>query len=129
MIKVVAGVIKKDAQYFIARRASHKDQPGKWEFPGGKIETAESPEMALERELYEEFKIRTQTGKYLIQSICDYSDFQIQLLAYESKYLSGEFELSDHDKIAWVELQEMDRFDMNKADYPIIEFLKNRSQK
>lgn len=124
MIKVVAGVIKKGKRYFIARRASHKDQAGKWEFPGGKIETFESPEGALERELYEEFKISTRTGKYLINSICDYGDFKIELMAYESKYISGEFELCDHDMIAWVGLAELENYDMNKADLPIIEFLK-----
>ncbi|WKK67483.1 (deoxy)nucleoside triphosphate pyrophosphohydrolase [Lutimonas zeaxanthinifaciens] len=129
MIQVVAAVIKRNGRYFIARRAPHKDHAGKWEFPGGKIELHESPEEALEREIFEEFGVETTTGSYLTKSHFDYGTIEIELLAYECIYVSGAFKLSDHDKIAWVELQEMDRFDMNKADYPIIEFLKKRSQK
>ena len=124
MIKVVAAVIKKGDRYFIARRAQHKDHAGNWEFPGGKIEASESPEKALERELFEEFRIRTQTGEYLISSRHDYGEFQIELMAYASKYIQGEFQLTDHDKIAWVTLDEMDQYKLNKADLPIIEFLR-----
>ena len=53
-IEVVAAVMIGDSgKVLIARRASHKLLPGKWEFPGGKIEGNETPELALERELRE----------------------------------------------------------------------------
>ena len=124
MIQVVAGVIKKDDRYFIARKARHKDYAGTWEFPGGKIESSESPEAALERELFEEFNIHTRTGVHLISSPFDYGEFQIELMAYESFYLSGSFVLTDHDKMAWVSVAEMDLYNFNSADLPIIELLK-----
>lgn len=124
MIKVVAAIIKKDKQYFVARRAAHKDHAGKWEFPGGKMESSESPEKALERELFEEFRVRTKTGGHLISCNFDYGEFQIELMAYESIYIEGEFKLTDHDRIAWVTLEEMDQYDLNKADLPIVDFLR-----
>ena len=126
MIKVVAAVIKRKDLYFIARRAGHKEHPGKWEFPGGKIEASESPEQALERELQEEFSVRTKTGNFLVSSGFDYGDIKIELMAFESNYVSGDFRLSDHDKIAWVKLDEFDQYDLNKADLPIIDFLKKK---
>ena len=43
MIDVVAAVIESEGRYLIARRAAHKTQAGKWEFPGGKVEANESP--------------------------------------------------------------------------------------
>ena len=46
-IDVAVGVILRDNQAFVCLRASDKHQGGKWEFPGGKVEPGESPELAL----------------------------------------------------------------------------------
>ncbi len=50
--QVVAAIIIKNDKVLIARRAGHKKMPGKWEFPGGKIEEGEATERALEREIF-----------------------------------------------------------------------------
>ena len=42
MIQVVAGIIYKDGKILIAKRNLQKDQGGKWEFPGGKVEKGET---------------------------------------------------------------------------------------
>ena len=57
-IHVVAGVIR-DARgrILLARRTEGRDLAGLWEFPGGKVEPAESPEAALVRELREELGV------------------------------------------------------------------------
>lgn len=47
MIEVVAGIIKIVGKVLIAKRASHKTLPGKWEFPGGKIKKDEDHHAAL----------------------------------------------------------------------------------
>ncbi|HCZ33207.1 MAG TPA: pyrimidine (deoxy)nucleoside triphosphate diphosphatase [Holophagaceae bacterium] len=55
MIEVVLALIRQEGRYFLQRRAlSNPVLPGLWEFPGGKVETAESPFDALRRELREE---------------------------------------------------------------------------
>ena len=41
-------------QVLIAQRPAGKWQAGRWEFPGGKVESGESPRDALVRELREE---------------------------------------------------------------------------
>ena len=123
MIEVVAGILRQGEKVLIARRAAHKSMPGKWEFPGGKMEPDESPEKALERELFEEFGVQTKTGKHIGTHHHDYGSFQIKLLAYASQWLSGEFLLSDHDQIAWVSIEELQFYELAEADVPIIKEL------
>ena len=116
MIKVVAAIIKRDDLFLIARRAKHKDHPGKWEFPGGKIDKGETPENALERELFEEFGISAITGRFLTSVQHDYKTFKIKLLAYETSITEDRFNLTDHDKIAWVRLVDIGNYDLSAAD-------------
>ena len=123
MILVVAAIIKKQNKYLIARRASQKAHGGRWEFPGGKIEKGETPEIALERELFEELSIKTRIGPFVISATHDYENFKIKLMAYEVAHLSGEFKLYDHDEIAWVTAAEMKAYHMSGADLSIIDHL------
>lgn len=119
MITVVAAIIKKSDTYLLARRSAHKVHGGKWEFPGGKIDQGEIPEQALERELYEEFGIQTKTGKHLVTTQFDYKTFQIELMAYESTHLKGDFQLRDHDQIVWLRLDKIGDYDLSGADHAI----------
>ncbi len=121
MIQVVAGIIIRNKTVLIARRASHKAMAGKWEFPGGKIEVGETPHTALEREILEEFGVVIKAGSYMASNIHDYGDLQIELHAYLARYVNGEFELTDHDQIAWVGKEELENYDLAEADIPLID--------
>lgn len=53
--QVVVGILMNaEKQVFIAQRSASGTYPLKWEFPGGKVESDESFEEALKRELHEE---------------------------------------------------------------------------
>ena len=119
MISVVAAIIKRNNTYLLARRATHKDHAGKWEFPGGKIDEGESPEKALERELFEEFGVVAKAGKHVATHQFDYGSFQIELMAYEVDCNEGTFQLTDHDQIAWARLEEFQDYDLSEADVAI----------
>ncbi len=54
---VVAGILARGGRYLAARRSASMAWPGFWEFPGGKVESGESLEAALARELREELDI------------------------------------------------------------------------
>ena len=120
MIQVVAGIIIRNKTVLIARRASHKAMAGKWEFPGGKIEVDETPQSALEREILEEFGVVIQAGRFIASNVHDYGDLQIELHAYHARYVKGEFDLTDHDQIAWVAKEELENYDLAEADIPLI---------
>jgi 8-oxo-dGTP diphosphatase len=50
LLLVTAALIVTDGKILAARRASNRHLAGFWEFPGGKVETGESPEPCLARE-------------------------------------------------------------------------------
>ena len=119
IIDVAAAVIKKDGRILLARRAQGEHLEYKWEFPGGKIEPGETPEECLQRELKEEFSIIAQANIFIGESIFHYPDKSIRLLAYEVRWLGGDFVLKVHDKIDWVTPEALLEKDLAAADIPI----------
>ncbi len=128
IITVVAAVIEKDGLIMVARRAMGEHLAGKWEFPGGKIEPNESPEECLQRELQEEFTIKTQAVRFIGESFHRYPDKSIRLLAYEVVWLSGDFILHVHDQIDWVKPEALLKKDLAAADIPTALILCSESQ-
>jgi 8-oxo-dGTP diphosphatase len=123
MKDVTAALIARDEKVLIAKRKKGSHLEFKWEFPGGKVERGETPKKCLERELWEEFGINTKTGKFIVSSVFDYKNIKINLMAYHSKYISGEFILHAHEEIKWVLPRQMKNFDFAEADLPIIDKL------
>ena len=58
LVSAVA-LIDSDGRVLLAQRPEGKSMAGLWEFPGGKVETGETPEVALICELEEELGINT----------------------------------------------------------------------
>ena len=124
MIKVVAALIEKDGKYLIARRSTGtKDVLGKWEFPGGKEEKYETEENAIEREIKEEFDMDIKAIKFITNNICEYPTRTIDLRLYECEYLGGEFKLHDHLEYAWININDLLKYDLAKADIPLAKYL------
>ncbi len=124
MITVICAIIQNEGKILIARRAADQRLAGKWEFPGGKVEDGESPEECLKRELEEEFGIQVEVGEFITSNKHHYDHISIELLAFHTKYISGEFTLTDHDTIEWVTPAELLNYDLAEADVPIAEKLK-----
>jgi 8-oxo-dGTP diphosphatase len=116
---VTCAIIEKEGKILIARRAIGQKLAGKWEFPGGKVEDGESPEECLKRELEEEFGIKVEVGEFITSNKHHYDHISIELLAFQVKFISGEFTLTDHDTIEWVVPEELLNYDLAAADVPI----------
>ena len=124
MIHVTAAILRNASnQILIARRPPGKNLAGYWEFPGGKIEENESPEESLKRELKEEMNITVEVGKQLGETTHAYDTFTVHLMFYETNLLSGDIQLKEHDRMAWVAAEELMDYPMAPADLPMIEKL------
>ena len=122
-IRVVAAIIHKDNKILIARRKQGTHLEFKWEYPGGKVEENEDEKDALKRELLEEFEISSEVNKYITESFHEYDKNKINLRAYSVKHLSGDFKLNDHDRIEWITIEELTKYDFAPADVPINNYL------
>ncbi len=124
MINVTAAILIKDGLVLIAKRKVSDTLSNKWEFPGEKIETDESPEECLIRELKEEFNINTEIEKYFGESIYKYTDIKIKLITYRVKWIGGKIKLTSHDSYEWIKINDIDNYDFREADKPLIKLKK-----
>jgi 8-oxo-dGTP diphosphatase len=109
--------MQRDGLILIGRRLEDDSYGGFWEFPGGKIESGETNEECLERELMEELGVPTRIGA-LICIVEPSSSFQ--LTVHHATILEGEPELHEHSELRWVTLEELPGFDLLPADRPVI---------
>ena len=124
MKEVTAAIIIDKNKILIAQRGANEKLAGKWEFPGGKIELGETPQECLKREIKEELEVDIAVGNYLGESIYTYPNGEIKLIAYFATILEGDIKLSVHDKVEWITISQIDKYDFAPADIPFIEKLK-----
>jgi 8-oxo-dGTP diphosphatase len=120
---VTAGIINRESHFLVARRAANQKLPGFWEFPGGKVESGETLQACLERELLEELGVSAVAGGVLMGSRYDYEHGAILLVAIQAELLTLDFQLTVHDEIRWVLPGEMLQLQLAPADIPIAKFL------
>ncbi|MEA3363034.1 MAG: (deoxy)nucleoside triphosphate pyrophosphohydrolase [Thermodesulfobacteriota bacterium] len=122
-VEVCAAIIQHQEKVLITLRPEDKRLGGYWEFPGGKIETGESPQSALVRELREELDIEIVVGPLLETVSHCYEWGNVLILAYLCTWKSGKIkhlEVSDH---CWVAAANLLDYAILEADLPIIEKL------
>src|SRR5262245_30843010 len=101
-MEVVAAIIVRDGSVLICQRKAGQQYAGKWEFPGGKVEPAEAPRVALQRELREELGVAAVIGDELMRYEFAYPGRPaIRLIFYNVNELEGEPVNLIFEKIRW----------------------------
>lgn len=119
-IPVVAGFLMKDGKVLIGQRPEHNSLAGQWEFPGGKIELGESPEVALTRELNEELGIEAQVGDLKVACTHTYGDVGIVIMFFKVPFWKGEPKTKHHMQLEWVYPQELGDRNIPEANRRIL---------
>lgn len=92
----------------LKRSMSSKGNPGKWEFPGGKIDTGERFDEALLREVAEETGLTISLQHIAGTAESELPAVKIVYLILEGRVESGQVHLSsEHDDYAWVDIKEL----------------------
>jgi len=122
LIHVAVGVIT-DAQQriLIALRPDDVHQGGLWEFPGGKLENAETVEQALKRELFEELGIQLTGLRPLVEIKHDYSDKVVLLDVYWVDGFEGEAQGKEGQAVRWVTAGQLSDYQFPAANKAIVE--------
>lgn len=124
MISVVCAIIEDEAgRFLLAKRPEGKCLGGFWEFPGGKLEQAETIEAALIRELQEELLIQTEVFEILEKVEHHDEKFSIRLIPCRARILSGIPTPLEHSELGWFSIHEIDRSTLAPADLPVLAML------
>ena len=125
MIHVVAGILRDEqGRVLLARRPPGKHLAGLWEFPGGKCEPGESPEIALRRELAEEIGIEADAIEPLIAVPWHYPEKSVVLDVYDVRSWRGEAQGREGQALRWASVAELPALQMPPADKPVVAALR-----
>ena len=100
-IEVVAAIIIKDGEVFATQRG-YGEFKGWWEFPGGKMESGESPQEALKREIREELDAEVEVRELLETVEWDYPNFHLIMHCFICSLLSESLHLNEHEAATWL---------------------------
>ena len=96
-----AVLVRPDGRVLLAQRPQGKPYEGYWEFPGGKLESGETPRHALDRELHEELGIVvTRASPWLVQEFA-YPHAHVELNFFRVFAWEGELTSRDGQAFEW----------------------------
>lgn len=130
IVRVVAAVIvAKDEDgndIIFATERGYGEFKGMWEFPGGKIETGETPRKALAREIKEELDVDIEVGDYIDTLEYDYPEFHLSMDCFYCNVKCGEIVLKEASAARWLRSFELRDVNWLPADVTLIEKLNKK---
>lgn len=126
LVSAVA-LIDPDGRILLAQRPEGKSMAGLWEFPGGKVESGETPEVALIRELQEELGIDTWESCLapLTFASHSYDDFHLLMPLFACRKWEGTPISKEDQTLKWARPNELRNYPMPPADIPLIPILRD----
>ncbi|SES35106.1 8-oxo-dGTP diphosphatase MutT [Rhizobium sp. NFR03] len=125
LLVAACALIDGDGRILLAQRPEGKSMAGLWEFPGGKVETGETPEETLIRELEEELGIRTKVACLAPLTFAShaYDDFHLLMPLYICRRYEGVPQGREGQALKWVRAKALRDYPMPPADEPLIPYL------
>ncbi|MFP5395017.1 MAG: (deoxy)nucleoside triphosphate pyrophosphohydrolase [Alphaproteobacteria bacterium] len=123
---VAAAIVNAQGMVLMQRRRLDRDHGGLWEFPGGKVEPAETPAQSLCREIAEELGLTIVPADLTPVSFAAGADGPHVILLYLCRDWSGEPACLDGEEIAWFAPTDIPGLDLLPLDIPLAQALLNQ---
>jgi A/G-specific adenine glycosylase len=120
---IAVGIVQHKERVLIALRPANGLLGNLWEFPGGKLKSAESLKECCEREIAEETGLKVQAGERIAIVKHAYTHFKITLHAFLCHYQGGKAKPKQSQEVRWVKLSELNEYAFPKANKKVIESL------
>lgn len=123
-VKVVAAIIcddMKEKNKIFATARGYGDLKGGWEFPGGKVESGETPQQALIREIIEELDTEIKVGELIDTVEYDYPTFHLSMDCFWAEVKAGHLELKEAEAAKWLTKDQLDSVIWLPADILLID--------
>lgn len=118
---VAAVLVHGDGRILATTRPAGRSMAGRWEFPGGKLESGEPRWDGLARELDEELGIRIRAGRPLIRLKHDYPGGpSVDLDVWRIHAWAGEPRPREGQRVEWFAPDDLTRLDFLDANAPIV---------
>lgn len=104
-VKVVAAVICDsfyEKKQIFATARGYGEFKSQWEFPGGKIESGETSQQALIREIKEELETEIRVGDLIGTIEYDYATFHLSMDWFWCEVIEGELKLLEAESARWL---------------------------
>lgn len=129
-IRVVAAIIKavneNGESIFFATQRGYGEFKGGWEFPGGKIEACETPQVALKREIMEELDTKISVGELIDTIEYDYPEFHLSMDCFMCEIIKGNLVLKEHEDAKWLTKEQLNDVEWLPADITLIEKIRDK---
>lgn len=122
-LHVVCAVIRKDDKIFATQRGYGEFKDG-WEFPRGKIESGETPQQALKREIHEELDTEINVGDQIETVEYDYPEFHLSMQCFWCNVVSGKLTLLEAEDARWLTKDTIESVDWLPADKELVQKIK-----
>tara|TARA_Y100000588_G_C14196830_1_gene900608 strand:- start:650 stop:1069 length:420 start_codon:yes stop_codon:yes gene_type:complete len=122
----VALILNNENKVLIAQRGSKQTHAGLWEFPGGKVEANETPEMALVREIQEEVNLHVLSARFFGFSEHQYSKSKVSLHFYLVQNFTGVAQCRESQSgLKWIDISSLSEHCFPEANDKIIQELQS----
>ena len=120
-------LLDQDKRILISERPQGKFMQGFWEFPGGKLEKGENPEICLIREIKEEIGVDLENFCFspLIFTLNEYENFDVLLLLFICREWEGIVSPKENQNIKWVFVNKLFDSNLLPGDQKLIPYIRD----